>query len=288
MVLIHVDVLRKEGGREHHVFAGETSRTAQRHPSDVAAHVARYHIFIVVEAAGADDDAALGHVVDRTVFTDRLDAFATEHVVVNQFHGLGVEHEIDACFFCFLHHVLEKLCTARLHFAADFMTTTEHRSNLQIDGLPDHVAAVGKPLHDAGGFFAEDARKNWVGTVERNSHHVLVEGLNRIGDAVALLHPGVGGVEVAACKDGVAERYRLLFQHGNAGALVCRLNGAGQACTTAADHDHVVRFGSDAVGHFLRCRMNGVCAHGAGRQSEEALRDELSAIHGVFSFFGIR
>mgnify|MGYP006987339823 CR=1 FL=1 len=64
MELVHIDVLRIERHCQSDVFALKNVGSANRHPSNVTAHVAAYHFFVGMEAAGADDYTAFSHEVN--------------------------------------------------------------------------------------------------------------------------------------------------------------------------------------------------------------------------------
>ena len=145
---------------------------------------------------------------------------------------------------------------------------------------PLDAAAVGEPLNAVCALFAIDARELRIAPSLRNGHHVLVELVDRVGEAVFLLHEGVRRVEVTARVDGVAKGHRHLFEERHLGAEVGGLNGGRHAGAARADHDEVVRGGARLIFFDFGVRHAGA----GGDSREEPGLEGVATVHTLHGF----
>ena len=247
MELVHIHVHREEGSREKNVFASESHRTPDRHPGHFASHELGDKRLIRVETAGRENHAALRVNHKRPLGRHRFNARAAKHIVMQQLNHLGIEHHRNVQFLHFRHHVLHHLGAAGTGLRIHLMAAAKHRLDLHRNLFPAEVAAVSEPLHSACRLLAVHLREFRVTSALRHHHHVLIERVKVIGDAVTLLNPGAGRVDKAARVNRVTHRNRGLLNEKHLRAPVRGFDRRREPGAACADHDHV-------IGKLLRFR----------------------------------
>ena len=120
------------------------------------------------------------------------------------------------------------------------MASAEHRSDLDVDRFPFHVNSVCEPLNDVSTLFGKHFGENRVASIHRDFHQIVVEIFDRVFDAVALLDPGIGCIEVAAGINRVAEGSEHFFEHNHFCTEVGGFNGSREPRAAGSDDDDVV------------------------------------------------
>ena len=231
-----------------------------------------------MESAGRDDDAALGvEVDDFTLGRDCANAGAGKSRRLQKLDGLRVEEERDVLGS--LDGVKElrgELGAAGLLRTVDDVAAHGGGPGFFVHLLPLDADAVGQPLNAFAGLLDVHAGEFGIAAAHGDVHHVLVELVERVAQAVALLHEGVRGVEVAAGIDRVAERTEHFVEERDLGALVSGFKRGGKARTARAEHDDVEMhfggsggFGGGGVGDGGGA--GGCGGHQAGFQKSAAV-----------------
>ena len=130
------------------------------------------------------------------------------------------------------------------------MAAAKHRLDLHRDLFPAEVAAVSKPLHSAGRLLTVHLREFRVAAAFRHHHHVLIEGVKIVRNAVTLLNPGAGRIDEAARVNRVTHRNSGLLNEKHLRSPVRGFDCRRKPGAARADHDHV-------IGKLLRFRSLG-------------------------------